>query len=399
PENIIELSNQNPYSLIVDFPMEGLWKFNVTWFNVSSSERFLSRLASYQPPIFIDKVTQLNVSDQNMTMDLNSIAFELNVTNKNPLFSLHNITPILLTNFSDFNYTYFWNPLSISEVPVNSSTTFTLNITLEESVFIQGNMLLMINSTEGYYDAYAQPLSLDYRAQVQNTTIETFIETQTAIITEQSTVVGYMYDRQVFDTLNWIGLIATFLLFFAISGLYVKSKEARLRKIASQFRNSFLRNKATFETALVDAGVDVSQLSTDQLLSSISHLDELGTAIHDQTGTNLSPEDLIKVASGVNTENVANRISNITGFSSDNVLQYISEAESIEDISQKLNLSYDDFMFIISRDEQVDAFQKHLKSLMTPIIDPASSRMAIYDEVDIDRFRSKLRKASKNKNK
>jgi hypothetical protein len=379
--------------------MEGLWKFNVTWFNVSSSERFLSRLASYQPPIFIDKVTQLNVSDQNMTMDLNSIAFELNVTNKNPLFSLHNITPILLTNFSDFNYTYFWNPLSISEVPVNSSTTFTLNITLEESVFIQGNMLLMINSTEGYYDAYAQPLSLDYRAQVQNTTIETFIETQTAIITEQSTVVGYMYDRQVFDTLNWIGLIATFLLFFAISGLYVKSKEARLRKIASQFRNSFLRNKATFETALVDAGVDVSQLSTDQLLSSISHLDELGTAIHDQTGTNLSPEDLIKVASGVNTENVANRISNITGFSSDNVLQYISEAESIEDISQKLNLSYDDFMFIISRDEQVDAFQKHLKSLMTPIIDPASSRMAIYDEVDIDRFRSKLRKASKNKNK
>jgi hypothetical protein len=33
--------------------------------------------------------------------------------------------------------------------------------------------------------------------------------------------------------------------------------------------------------------------------------------------------------------------------------------------------------------------------MMTPIIDPASSRMAIYDEVDINRFRSKLRKASK----
>ncbi|MHA1992161.1 MAG: vWA domain-containing protein [Candidatus Hodarchaeales archaeon] len=395
PDDIVKLSIQNPYSLIIDFPIEGLWKFNITWFNITNSERFLSRLASYQPPIFIDKVTQLNATDQNETLELNFITFELNVTNKNPLFNLTDITPVLLTNFSEFNYTYSWNPVSVSVIPVNSSTTFILNITLQESVFIQGNMLLMINSTEGYYDAYAQPLSLDYRAQTQNTTIETYLETQTAIITEQSTVIGYTYDRQAFDTLNWIGLIVTFLLFFAIIGLYVKSKEARLRKIASQIRGSFLRDRVKVESALVDVGVDVSQLSMDQLLSSISDLDELGTTIQDQTGTILSTEDLIKVASGVNTENIATRISNITGVSSDNVLQHISEASSIDEISQRLNLSYDDFMFIISRDEQVDTFQSQLKSMMTPIIDPASSRMAIYDEVDINRFRSKLRKASK----
>lgn len=395
PENIITITNQNSYSSIIDFPMQGLWKFNITWFNLTNSERFLSRLASYQPPIFIDKVTQLTKSDQNGSLDSNFIAFELNITNKNPLFSLHNITPVLLTNFSNFNYTYSWNPLFISEILVNSSVNFTLNISLLESVFVQGNMLLMINSSEGYYDAFSQPISLDYRAESQIITNETYIETQTATITSQSTVIGYTYDKQVFDTLNWIGLIVTFLLFFAIFGLYVKSKETKLRKIASQLRGSFFRNRTQVESALVDVGVDVSQLSMDQLLSSISHLDDLGTTIQEQTGTALSTEDLIKVVSGVNTENIATRLSNMTGVSSDNVLQHISEASSIEEISQRLNLSYDDFMFIISRDEQVESFQSQLKSLMTPIIDPASSRMAIYDEVDIDRFRSRLRRASK----
>ncbi len=393
PNNFNLISTNNPFSLIIDFPEKGIWKFKVKWSNVSENETVLDRLSSYQPPIFIDSVTQLNSTNLNGSQQGNSITFEMRVSNKNPLFSFHDITPILLANFSAFNYSYTWSPTMIPEIAFNSSASFALNITFKGAVQIQGSFLMLINCSEGYYDAYEQPLSLNTLTILTNS-VETYTSTQTVLTTVASTSIGYNYDRQVFTQLNWIGFFATFILFFAITSLYIRSKETNLRKLASQFKNSFLRNRTLIEAGLSTAGVDLSKVSMDRLLSQISHLDELGTAIGNQTGTILSTEDLIKVASGVETSKVATRLSNKTGDSLHDILYLISNASSIEEISQKLHMSYDDFMFIITPDEQVEGFQKFIKSLVRPMGVPVSSRMFIYDDVNLAQFRSKLKKST-----
>ena len=111
----------------------------------------------------------------------------------------------------------------------------------------------------------------------------------------------------------------------------------------------------------------------------------------------MSAEDLIKVASGVTTSKIANRLSNKTGESLGNILDLIAGASSIEEISQKLNMSYDEFMFIITPDEQVEGFQKLLKSIVRPLGVPASSRMFINDNIILEEFRDKLKRSIETK--
>lgn len=391
PDNFNLISNQTPLSVIIDFPETGLWKFNISLSNLSSQERVLSRLSSYQPPVFIDGVSQLNTTNLNKTSGATSLTFDMNVTNKNSLFSFHNIKPILMADFSAFNYTAVWSPSSVSEIPYNSSTSFELNITFLEAVQIQGSFLMMVNSSEGYYDAYAQPLSLDSRTTISNTTIENVVQTQTVVSTAFSTSTGYNYDRQVLTQVNYIAFALTFLLLFGITFLYIRSKEESLRKLASQLKGSFLRDRSSIEAGLANLGIDTSALSMDQLLEQISSLDDLGTAIGNQIGSNLSTEDLIKVASGITTDKIASRLSNNTGQSLNDILDLIANAGSIDEISKKLNMSYDDFMFIITPDEQVDKFQKLMKSLVKPLGVPVSSRMFI-QEPNFDDFRRKMKK-------
>ncbi len=393
PNNFDLISPHNPLSVIIDFPDTGLWKFNITWANVNSTEQILSRLSSYQPPVYINDVIQENSTNLNGNKKTNFITFDMNVTNKNSLFSFHNITPSLLGNFSDYNISYTWTPSIVPEIPYNSSTSFQLNITFNEGVQIKGTFLLLVNCSEGYYDAYAQPLSLDARTIITNSTVETLIGSQTVTSTIVSTSIGYNYNRQVVNQLNWAGLIVTFSLIFFITLLYIRSKEESLRKLASQLRPSFLRSKKSIVSGLANIGIDTSNLSMDQLLSEISHLDDLGSAIGSQTGTVLSTEDLIKVASGVTTDRIAKRLSNKTGESLNDILDLIANASSIDEISQKLNLSYDEFMFIITPDEQVEKFQNFIKSLVTPLGAPASSRMFITDNINFNDFRNTIKQS------
>lgn len=393
PNNFNLISTNNPFSLIIDFPEHGIWKFKIIWSNISGNETVLDRLSSYQPPIFIDKVTQVNSTNLNGNQQSSTIIFGMTVSNKNPLFSFHDITPVLVANFSAFNYSYSWSPAIVPDIAFNSSTSFNLNITFTGSVQIQGSFLMLVNCSEGYYDAYEQPLSLDSQPVLSNS-VETYTSTQTVLTTVASTSIGYNYNREVFTQLNYIGFILTFMLLFAITSLYIRSKESDLKKLASQFKSSFLRNRTSIEAGLSNAGVDLSNVSMDQLLSQISHLDELGTAIGTQTGTILSTEDLIKVASGVTTSKVANRLSNKTGNSLQDILDVIANASSIEEISQKLHMSYDDFMFIITPDEQVDGFQKFMKSLVKPMGIPLSSRMFVSDDINLVQFRSKLKNST-----
>ncbi|MHA2105526.1 MAG: vWA domain-containing protein [Candidatus Hodarchaeales archaeon] len=394
-DNIIQISDKQPKSVILDFPMQGEWQFHINWANVISSEGIKTRLATYEPPIYIESVTQSKTTEpgQNFT-----ILFLVNVTNKNPLFSFHNITPVIVANFTQFNYTYSWNPEFVSEIPLNTTISFTLNFTLHSLVFVEGLIFIMVNSSEGYYDAYAQPLSLDYRitqkeiveTYFENQTITTYenqsiimLENQTVFILEQNTVLSYNYNRQALDILKWIGLGAGFLLFSLILGIYFIAQEKKLRKLMFQFFNQFLQ------------GGKSAEISFNRDLSKIFHLDELGTEIRNQTGMSLFPEELIKMASGVNTKYIADRISYVTGIPSGKVLQYISEASSVNEILQKLNLSYDELLYIISRDEEVLTFQKKIKSLIGTTPDPTSIIMS-NEEIDVNLFRSQLRETKRN---
>jgi hypothetical protein len=394
-DNIIQISDKQPKSVILDFPMQGRWQFHISWVNVIGSEVIKTRLATYEPPIFIESVTQSNTTEPGQN---SSLLFLLNVTNKNPLFSFHNITPVLLANFTEFNSSSSWNPEFVSEIPINTTVSFTLNFTVQSLVFVEGLIFFIVNSSEGYYDAYAQPLSLDYRitqkeiveTYFENQTITTYenqsvimLENQTVFILEQKTELGYNYNRQALDILKWIGLGAGFLLFSLILGIYLIAQEKKLRKLMFQFFNQFLQ------------GGKSAEISFEQDFSKIFHLDELGTEIRNQTGMSLFPEELIKIASGVNTKYIADRISYVTGIPSGKVLQYISEASSVNEVLQKLNLSYDEFMYIISRDEDVLTFQKKIKSLIGTTPDPTSVIMT-NEEIDGNRFRLQLREPRRN---
>jgi hypothetical protein len=418
PDNIISLTEQNSHSFILDYPLLGIWNFNITWSNITFDEEVKSRLATFEPPVLIQSVSQLNVTTSkivdNVTIGTNSITFELNVTNKNPIFSYTNITGRLLLNASEFNHTTNWNPAFFSELITNETITFELNITLLEPVFLQGQLFFLINSSEGYFDAFAQPISLDYRINTEDTVIETYFENQTITVFENQTIVvleetiiyetqdvtnlstelstgtGYSYNRQTFNIIKWIGLIGSFLVLSLISVLYLQSQESKFRQVVTQFRNTLFTNRSVIEATLVSAGIDPTQLSLDDELAQITSLDEFSTAIYMQTGVQLSPESLIETASGVNVDQIAGRISYVTGITQAEVLQRIRGSDSLDEIISEFGLSYEHFIEIISRDEKVDMFQNRIHGLIGPDQAPSSS-IGVSEDIDVVTFRSRLR--------
>ncbi|MHA2277678.1 MAG: vWA domain-containing protein, partial [Candidatus Kariarchaeaceae archaeon] len=375
-DNINIILNQRPKSIIIDFPAMGVWKFEISWFNISTQEEIKTRLASYEPPILIESVSQLNITTSqiidNLTIGSDSILFGLEVTNRNPVFSYHNITAELILNSTLFNYTSIWTPSFYSQLNVNDTLNFEANITLHEPVLIEGELLFLINSSEGYFDAYSQPLSLDFRINSENVVIESYLENQTISILENQTIVvlenvivytvedvteistdfntetGYTYNRTVFNAIKWIGLIASFMVLSAIFALYIQSQELKLRSLSTKFGRSLFRDKSNVEATLSRAGVNVSQISIDDELADISSLSEFSIRIFQRTGIRLSPEDLIETASGLRLEQIADRLSYITRLSTNEVVNKIRASDDIDEVINDLGFNLTEFLDIIS---------------------------------------------------
>ncbi|MFX0152849.1 MAG: VWA domain-containing protein, partial [Candidatus Hodarchaeota archaeon] len=139
-ENIIPFIEQQPKTVYIDFPECGIWQFNISWVDISADESIVSRLSSYEPPIFVESVTQINESvlskikpfyyiaelGNGDIFESQSILFTVNVTNKNPLFTFHNITPTLLTDLTVFsdNVSYYWDPPIALQLETGKSTSF-----------------------------------------------------------------------------------------------------------------------------------------------------------------------------------------------------------------------------------------------------------------------------------
>ncbi|MHA2305781.1 MAG: vWA domain-containing protein [Candidatus Hodarchaeales archaeon] len=292
--NIIPVSSTHPKSLIIDFPMPGLWSGNISWSNISQSELIKSRLASFQPPVFIESLTQIEAN--NGSFSNQSVIFHLNVTNENPLFTYYNITPFILGNFSSYNISAYWDPPLLTNLTTGKNSTFSLNLTFNEPTFLQGTIYFKINCSEGYYDAIAQEVSLDYRITTQNVTIETYTENQTVIETINETiiefenqtvietinetiieienqtistiimtqgltnVVKYSYNRQVFDTLKWAGFFISLALLMSFLAVYISAHAFRLRNLAKRFRSRIFSDQSALELALQSEGISVAQV-------------------------------------------------------------------------------------------------------------------------------------------
>ncbi|MHA2297667.1 MAG: vWA domain-containing protein [Candidatus Hodarchaeales archaeon] len=448
-ENVIPLTNKQPKSVILDFPVHGIWQFNISWTNITAPELIKVRLSTYQPPIFIDSVSQFNSTTingsqgqiarikeksydnainnypnsvldqkqlskaelvQNETSSSQSVVFRVNVTNKNPVFTYHNITPHLLANFTGINLSYSWEPPVVSQLAQNESSSFLLNITLHEPALLQGNVFFKINCSEGYYDAYAQPLALDYRVTTQNITIETRLENQTITVLENqtifvlenqttyvidmTTVLDYTYDRQAFDTLKWIGLLVTFILLMSFLTIYVKSREANLRNLASKLRSRMFKDQASLMTALQREGINILPGDISSVMASADNLDQLGDTIFDLTGEILSPELLIKLASGASIEQIASRLNYVTGIPTEEIIAYLKEASSVESLLEQFDLDSELFLDIIARDEDVIKFQENIRRMIASssiISEREITGIMIYEDIDIARFKMRLK--------
>ncbi|MHA2305782.1 MAG: hypothetical protein ACXACU_10360 [Candidatus Hodarchaeales archaeon] len=104
----------------------------------------------------------------------------------------------------------------------------------------------------------------------------------------------------------------------------------------------------------------------------------------------MSPEDLIRLTSGANTDKIISRLSYVTGFSPDEIARLLGEASSIESLIHLLNLDEERFLDIITRDEQVLSFQAQLASFITPMQKEISDIIS-NENVDVIRFRSRLK--------
>ncbi|MHA2226264.1 MAG: vWA domain-containing protein [Candidatus Hodarchaeales archaeon] len=458
-DNIIPLSLQQQKSVILDFPKLGVWQFNISWDNILVEERLITRLSSYEPPIFIKSIVQLNMStfneslsplfsvsdikpyntstslpnsiqlkisdsDDNISSLNRSVLFMVNVTNKNPLFAYHNITPILLANFTDLNVSYSWDPQQISQLDTNSSISFVFNLSFLEPTFLQGDLYFKVNCSEGYYDAYAQAVSLDYRITTENVTVDTrvenqtivVIENQTIIVTENSTimtttyiyeyqlvnqstiiigttrVIGFSEIRQIADTAKWIGLIATFALLMSFLVIYIKSQQMALKKIALNFRTRLFPDQSALEAALQHEGIHITPEHIGAVMNEAGDLDRLGESIFQLSNRKLSTGELIRIASGTDITKIAQRLSFATGLSSDEIISHLRDTKSIEELIKKLNLDRDRFLDIIARDEDVTNFQSRIKRLI-PLSHTTTSGIKSYDDLDIRKFRNRMRKA------
>jgi hypothetical protein len=424
-EEIIPITLQKPKSIVFDFPMLGVWQFNLSWYNITTPELVKARLSSYKPPIFIESIIQENTTTFNETQEEflgQSVIFLMNATNENPIFSYHNITPYLLVNLTGVNVTYSWDPPEVSQLSINNSDLFTLNLTFLEPTLLQGDIFFKINCSEGYYDAIAQSVTLDYRITTQNITVESYLENQTVTVIENRTisvienqtvnttvistgyelrtqityvpdttnVLKYTYDRQMFDTLKWIGFFATLALLMSFLAIYVISQAHHLKSLANKFRGRFFQDQSALELALRQEGIRIAPADLSSVMMEADDLDQLGEGIFNLTGKKLSPEDLIRIASGTNIERIAERISYVTGMAKEEIMSHLRDASSIEVLIERLKLDSERFRDIIARDEDVLSFQKRISSLMTPT-KYALSGIRIYDDLNVELFRARLR--------
>ncbi|WP_455142237.1 hypothetical protein, partial [Candidatus Hodarchaeum mangrovi] len=437
---IVPIFLSNLKSVLLDFPQQGLWYFNLTWNNISNPEIIKSRLLTYDPPIYIQSIIQYNSSENSILMNqikevkdainsqtkdflskkltqLNnsignqSVIFLINVTNKNPLFTYHNITPYLLGNFSLYNLTIEWIPPVASNLTIGQFLVFQFNLTFLEPTLLQGTLFFKVNCTEGYYDAIAQDVALDYRVITENVTIETYLENQTITIIENQTIVvtenqtiqttivsqmmtmvtKYTYNKQVFDTLKWAGFFISLGLIMSFLAVYVSAQAIRIRSFAKMFRSRLFPDQSALELALQEQGIDVSPTELSAVIDSTVNLDQFGENIFSLTGKRLTPEDLIRLTSGVAIDQIINRLSFVTGLSPSEIAEKLQAAPSVEHLIRELNLDQEKFLDIITKDEQVIKFQDKISSLIGPKV-IIQSDVVVNDDIDIFAFRGKIRR-------
>jgi hypothetical protein len=406
PKNIVIISDELPKSVVIDFPSNGTWQFNVTAVNIPpAGELIKARVSSYNPPIFIESVNELNEVNSNVQTNVlyainsvknnsdsenNSVYFELNVTNRNPSFVFHNITPSVIGLVHE-NVTHSWTPSAVGNLSIDQSVSFILNVTFLNPVLFEGDLNFRVDCDEGYFDAYNQPAAFGYSAEIRYES--SFITTQ---IVELSSVLEYIPLTEEFNTLKWFGLVISLILLLSFLGVYVRAQQVRIRNIATRFRSRLFPDRSVLEHALQREGIVVSPTEIDTIMVEAGDLDRLGEAIYETTGKRLATEDLIRVASGTNVDKIAQRISFATGLSNQEVLSRLSNAQSIDELIQRLELDKERFLDIIARDEDVLTFQKQVKGLITPKLQ-INSGIIMNEDLDIARFRSRLKKAQRPK--
>ncbi|MHA2107797.1 MAG: hypothetical protein ACW99R_08860, partial [Candidatus Hodarchaeales archaeon] len=439
-DNMIPVTLGHPKSIIFDYPSLGVWNFNISIINETNpNEPIKSRLSSYEPPIFIESIRRFDATIENQTLlsdverdysvdvkpnpftnlisykilkstdnetsSNQSVLFLVNVTNKNPLFTYHNITVYVLGNFTDYNVSMIWTPASIDALGTGNFTEFLFNLTFNEPAFLQGTIFFKVNCSEGFHDAVAQDVSLDYRITTENVTIETYIENQTIMVLENqttqtiiisqgiTTVTRYTYDRQFFDTLKWGGFFVTFGLLFSFLAVYVAAHAYQLRSLAKSFRTRLFPDQTILELALQKEGISVAPEQLSAVIESTDDLDQFGENIFSLTGKKLTPEDLIRLTSGVSTDQIISRLSFVTGRSPTEITALLNAAPSVEALITQLSLDEELFLDIITRDEQVLSFQSKISGLITPR-QREISQIIMNDDLDISRFRSQLKRKS-----
>ncbi len=150
-------------------------------------------------------------------------------------------------------------------------------------------------------------------------------------------------------------------------------------------------DQAALEIALKSEGISVAPEELSAIIEATDGLDQFGENIFDLTGKKLTPEDLIRLTSGVSTDQVINRLSFVTGRSPTEIADVLKDAASIEALISQLNLDEDRFLDIITRDEQVLSFQTKVSSLILPRTRDVSN-IVFNEDFDISRFRSQLKR-------
>lgn len=411
PENITQdiiiYSEKHPKTIILDYPMKGIWKFNISWVNITIAENLKYRLSSFLPPISIDSVNQID------TLSNSSALFVIDISNKNPLFAYHNVTPYILNDFNEYNLTASWNVSSIAILNQNSSAHLELNMTFLEPTLLQGSIDLKINCSEAYYDAYRIPISLDFRSVLQNVTISSYVvnETITVIedqivqtttfVVEEFTSTGYQYDKELFDTFKWTGLFSVLTILSIFLAVYIKTNEMRIRGMVETFRKRVIPSTEKLQEALQRRGISISSQEIENVLLDTDKLDSLGENLFELTGERLKPGELIEITSGVGIEKIAQRLTYITKIPEPQILSMLSKVDSIDEFLNRINLKSDTFLDIISIDEDVIGFQNSLqKMIMSKSVVKSSiqrSSIEIFDDYDIDKFVDMMKKLAKNK--
>jgi len=173
--------------------------------------------------------------------------------------------------------------------------------------------------------------------------------------------------------------------------VYVSAQAIRIRSFAKMFRSRLFPDQSALELALQEQGIDVSPTELSAVIDSTVNLDQFGENIFSLTGKRLTPEDLIRLTSGVAIDQIINRLSFVTGLSPSEIAEKLQAAPSVEHLIRELNLDQEKFLDIITKDEQVIKFQDKISSLIGPKV-IIQSDVVVNDDIDIFAFRGKIRR-------